>query len=155
MANQSISNDFLRKHSMFGGFTDSELNIIQPLLETLEFEQNSKVLIQGEPNSRVYLIVSGMVKVTKHHLHHQNEEREITRLQAGDSFGEMELIDIQNCAATITCLSDVKTVSMSNYSLYKLSKIDIHIYAMLIMNLARDISRRLRATDSMLALVSK
>ena len=67
----------------------------------------------------------------------------------------MEVIDIQTCAASITCLSDVKTVSMSNYSLYKLSKIDIHIYAMLIMNLARDISRRLRATDSMLALVSK
>lgn len=76
-------------------------------------------------------------------------------MHAGDSFGEMELIDIQPCAASAICLTDATIITLSNKDLYTLSTTHLKTYTMLILNLARDISRRLRSTDTLLALISK
>ncbi len=140
---------------MFGGLTNKELEVVKPLLEKKSFAPKEKILIEGTPNNRVYFIVSGEVAILKHPMGKEELEYQIATLEEGDSFGEMELIDIQNCAATVECLSDVTTISLSNFHLYELSQIDLHLYTMLIMNLARDISRRLRSTNNLLAMVSK
>jgi CRP-like cAMP-binding protein len=72
----------------------------------------------------------------------------IADLQVGDTFGEMELIDVQPCVATVTALSDVSVLTLSNVDLYALRKRDLKAFTLMMMNLARDISRRLRAMDS-------
>jgi CRP-like cAMP-binding protein len=50
-------------------------------------------------------------------------------------------------AATIKALSDVTVMSLSNKSLREVYKIDIKTFSLVIMNLARDLSRRLRHMD--------
>lgn len=155
MSECSISNEFLCKHSMFGGLSDDELNIIRPSLDEHIYPKGTMILTQGEPNNTVYFIVSGDVAIQKHPEEGEQEERDITTLHAGDSFGEMELIDIQPCAASATCLTEVKAITLTNRDLYLLSKTQLHVYTMIIMNLARDISRRLRSTDKLLAMVTK
>ncbi|MFW5690077.1 MAG: cyclic nucleotide-binding domain-containing protein, partial [Spirochaetota bacterium] len=77
-------------------------------------------------------------------------ERQLTIMHTGDTFGEMELIDIQPCAASVRAVEPTDTLSLSNRDLYKVSKIDMKTYALLVMNLAREISRRLRRADEML-----
>ncbi len=151
----TVSNAFLCKHSMFGGLSEDELEIIRPFLNDSSYPAGTVILHQGEPNNTVYFIVSGDIAIQKHPDDAENGEREITTLHAGDSFGEMELIDIQSCAASVVCLTDVQAISLSNRDLYKLSQTHLKIYTMIIMNLARDISRRLRKTDNLLALVTK
>ena len=140
---------------MFGGLTDDELNLIRPSLDERVFPKGTAILHQGEPNNTVYFIVEGDVAIQKHPEEGSSEERDITTLHAGDSFGEMELIDIQVCAASAVCLTDVRVITLSNRDLYLLSKTHLHLYTMIIMNLARDISRRLRSTDRLLAMVTK
>lgn len=73
-------------------------------------------------------------------------------MQAGDTFGEMELIDIQPCAATVRADKKTSVVTFTNADLYTLSKWNLKTYAMIIMNLAREISRRLRAANEALSL---
>jgi len=75
------------------------------------------------------------------------EDRELARLTKGDSFGEMELIDIQPCAASVIALTDTEVITFTNYDLYKLSKEHPKTHTMIVMNLAREMSRRLRKMD--------
>ena len=140
---------------MFGGLGEAELNLVRPLLDEIDYPAGSRILVQGEPNNTVFFILSGEVSIRKHPEETDGIEREITRLHEGDSFGEMELIDIQPCAASVVCMSAVRVICLSNRNLYQLSKSNLMIYTMIIMNLARDISRRLRSTDNLLAMVSK
>lgn len=155
MSECTIDNDFLCKHSMFGGLTDEQLMLIHGFLDESTYPKGTYILKQGENNNTVYFIVDGEVSIQKHPLGKDAQDRVITTLHAGDSFGEMELIDIQSCAASVVCLTDTTIISLSNHSLYKLSSISLKTYTMLILNLARDISRRLRSTDNLLALISK
>lgn len=155
MSECTVSNEFLCKHSMFGGLSDGELDVIRPVLDEKVYPQGTAILHQGEPNNTVFFIVEGDVAIQKHPEEGEHDERDITTLHAGDSFGEMELIDIQPCAASALALSEVRVITLSNRDLYLLSKTHLHLYTMIIMNLARDISRRLRSTDKLLAMVTK
>ncbi|HCO48363.1 MAG TPA: cyclic nucleotide-binding protein, partial [Spirochaetaceae bacterium] len=51
--------------------------------------------------------------------------------------------------ATITALEPLEVVTISNRALYEISKIDTKAFALMVMNLARDLSRRLRRMDEM------
>ncbi len=138
---------------MFGGLTDEELEVIHSLLDEKQYAKGTFILKQGEPNNSVYFILKGVVSIRKHCPDALKQEREITQLHIGDSFGEMELIDIQNCAASVLCLENTTVTTLSNKDLHALSKSHLMTYTMIILNLAREISRRLRATDNLLALV--
>lgn len=140
---------------MFGGLSDEELLVVHDYLDENIYTKGTCILKQGEPNNTVYFIAEGEISIRKHPLDAEDWERIITTLHAGDSFGEMELIDIQPCAASVICLTDAKIITLSNKDLYHLATHNLKIYTMLILNLARDISRRLRSTDEMLALISK
>ena len=151
----TLRNDFFKKHSMFGGLTDAELEIIRPSLDERHFPKGTCILAQGEPNNTVYFIVEGEISIQKHPGENDGPVRQIAVLHAGDSFGEMELIDIQPCAASVVCLTDAIVIALTNFDLYLLSKEHLQTYTMIIMNLARDISRRLRSTDELLAMAAK
>ena len=142
---------YLKQHSLFGGISDEAFEQIRPLVKTLHFEAGDTIMNEGAVNDRIYLIVRGSVEVVKGRHHHPDQIRRITGMGEGETFGEMELIDIQPCAATVRATDDTSVLSLSNHDLYSISKQDMKTYALLIMNLAREISRRLRATDDMVA----
>jgi CRP-like cAMP-binding protein len=148
-----IANEFLSKHSMFGGLSDAELLVIKPFLEEQSFEAQETILAQGQPNNKVHFIVEGEVAIVRQSETNKKQSRIITTLKSGDSFGEMELIDVECCAATVITTAATTIISLSNRDLYKISQNNLKIYTMLILNLARDISRRLRSADEMLAMV--
>ncbi|PKL12669.1 MAG: cyclic nucleotide-binding domain-containing protein [Spirochaetae bacterium HGW-Spirochaetae-8] len=151
----TLRNDFFIKHSMFGGLTAAELEIIRPSLDERHYPKGTRILTQGEPNNTVYFIFEGEISIQKHPDEAAGPVRQIAVLHPGDSFGEMELIDIQPCAASVVCLTDSIVIALTNRDLYQLSKEHLQTYTMIIMNLARDISRRLRSTDELLALAAK
>jgi CRP-like cAMP-binding protein len=74
-------------------------------------------------------------------------ERVISTMKTGDTFGEMELIDIQPCAASAIATCPTRIFTFTNADLYRLSKEHCRTFAMIMMNLAREVSRRLRKTD--------
>jgi CRP-like cAMP-binding protein len=63
----------------------------------------------------------------------------------------MELIDIQPSEATVRAREDTITLVLTNQNLYRLEKASPKTFTMIIMNLARDISRRLRVMDAIAA----
>lgn len=153
MSEYMITNEFLSKHSMFGGLSEHQLDLVKPYLVERTYPKGTILLTQGENNNSVYFIVDGTVAVVRQSETKASQQRLITTLTSGDSFGEMELIDIQRCAASVITQTEATIVTLTNQDLYALSLVDLKTYTMLILNLARDISRRLRHADEMLALV--
>lgn len=99
----------------------------------------------------MFFIVHGNVDITKHSQENPDDERVIASLVEGDSFGEMELIDVQPCAASAVATDQTHVVTLNNRDFYLLSKSHPAVYTIMMLNLARDISRHLRRTDELLA----
>ncbi|MDC7245628.1 MAG: cyclic nucleotide-binding domain-containing protein [Sphaerochaetaceae bacterium] len=147
-----IANSFFNRYSLFGGLTDRQLDTVRPYIKERTVTEGTYILRQGEFNATVYFIVKGSVSIVKHAPENMLKIRNIVTLKEGDSFGEMELIDVQPCAASAIARKETSLVSLDNKDFYQLSKIDLPLYTMMMLNLARDISRRLRCTDNLLAM---
>ena len=104
-----------------------------------------------KPNDRLYFICEGAVSIVKRAQTPDSGSETIARLGKGDAFGEMELIDIQPCVATVLALEDVTALTLSNRALYRIYKENLKTYAMIVLNMAREISRRLRKMDAVVA----
>ena len=152
MDTESVDFDYLRRCSLFGGVTEDAFENIRPLIRRQTWCAGQVILAEGSVNDRIHFIERGAVEVVKAAPAGSGRTtRQIATLASGDTFGEMELIDIQPCAATVRAVEDTVTLTLSNHDLYRLSKVDMKTFALLIMNLAREISRRLRRTDCLLA----
>ena len=149
---ESVDFEFLKRCSLFGGLTDPAIEHIRTLMLRQRFAAGGIILSEGSVNDRIYFIEKGRVEIVKAAPPDGAPAcRHIVDMASGDVFGEMELIDIQPCEATVRAVEETVTLSLSNRDLYLVSKFDMKTYALLIMNLARDLSRRLRYTDSLLA----
>ena len=141
----------LHNHSLFGGITETQISSIRHFFIMEEFDEGQFIEREGEAGDRIYFIIEGEVEILKKITKSGNLSR-IFVFSEGDVFGEMELIDIQPCAASVRALKPTKTLTLSNKGLYQISKYDLKVFSLIIMNLARDISRRLRKADEIIAL---
>jgi CRP-like cAMP-binding protein len=137
-----IAPQALQRYSLFGGLLEEEIQKILPLLEKETYKEGDSIIVMGERNDRIRLIIEGRVEVRK-------GETLLAEFKEGDAFGEMEVLDMMTSAATIRALSGVTVMSISNKTLHRIYKDDLKTFSLFIMNLARDLSRRLRRMDDM------
>lgn len=140
----------LHSHSLFGGITEGQIEEIRTFFNEEVFNRGDFIEQEGERGDRIFFITEGEVEIIKK-LKFGKGYRQLLVLDEGETFGEMELIDVQPCAASVRALENVRTLTLTNRGLYGISKLNCKIFSILIMNLARDISRRLRKEDEMLA----
>ena len=134
----------LQKYSLFGGLLSDQIEQILPHVSEESYKAGEEIIKEGAPNDKIRFILEGRVVVEKHGI-------TLTEFGDGDTFGEMEVLDVMPSAATIRALADLKTMSVSNRALREIYRTDIHSFALIIMNLARDLSRRLRRMDDKVA----
>jgi len=130
----------LQRYSLFGGLLEDQLDKIIPLLTEETFHPDQTIFVEGVPNDRILFIIKGRVSVIK-------GSTVIYDLTEGSTFGEMEVLDVMPCAATIKAVTKVTALTISNASLREIYKNDIKAFALLLMNLARDLSHRLRVAN--------
>jgi CRP-like cAMP-binding protein len=143
-----IESQTLQRYSLFGGLLAEQIDRIRPLMEQETYQRGDTIILEGSPNDRIHFILDGKAEVLK-------ENTKLFEFGKGDAFGEMEVLDIMPSAATIRALSDTRIISISNRALREIYKDDIKTFALLIMNLARDLSRRLRNMDEKATLARK
>jgi len=134
----------LLKYSLFGGLLKEQVEAIIPLMQEEKYNPDVFIITEGNPNDKIYFIIEGQVAVSKKNV-------ELSRFGEGEAFGEMEVLDIVPAIASIKTISQVTVMSISNKSLREIYKMDVKVFALIIMNLARDVCRRLCKTDEKLA----
>jgi CRP-like cAMP-binding protein len=72
-------------------------------------------------------------------------------LGPSDCFGEMSMIDMQARSATVRALAPSRLLKITSEDMDGLYRSDLKSYTLIVLNIARDLSRRLRVTDGILA----
>ena len=133
--------------SFLGGVSDSERNEIFRLFEVGRFKKDEFVSRRGEEASHIYIIRTGRIDllITDNDVAIKKREFNI-----GDCFGEAAMLSMINNTASFRAAEDSELIVLSRRSLNQLRRKDINLFCILILNLARELARKLQYTDEML-----
>lgn len=148
MKNEADLMHWLPSIAIFGGLEEDTLKRLVGLLGEHRVEPGEEVCKQGDAGRAMFLVRHGEVVVCR-----DNEEgrrMKMIRLGPGEFFGEMTLIDIQKRSATVVAEQASLLFSLGNRDLYRLYQEDVAGYVMVLQNICRELSRRLRVTNQRL-----
>ena len=137
----------LDKIAIFGGLTEEQLYLLFKLLKKITYKENELIFKQGEPASHIYIIRSGKVKL---YVEAHNTKLEMIVFGVGDCFGESSLIGIEPHTANAIAMEDTELIVLSGKALLSLYNSHPTIYGLIILNIARETSRRLHQADNTL-----
>lgn len=110
---------------LFSTLRDDELAQVAHKIRIKQFKKNTIILHEEETNQFMYIILSGKVKVVQ--TSEEGKEIILAIHQAGDSFGEIALIDNKTAPAEVVTIKDsvVATISKNDfhYLLYTQKKV--------------------------------
>ena len=75
----------------------------------------------------------------------------VSVLGDGDWFGEMSVLDLQPRSASVRTLATCRLLIVSRADLDTLYRRDAKAYSLVVLNMARELCRRLRVADGVLA----
>ena len=134
---------------IFAGLSEAALELLSKRIEEAQVPAGTLILREGEPGNRFFLIVSGSVKVCK--AYGTREETLLAVLKPKDFFGEMCVLETLPRADTVVAAEATAYNSLPSVAFYHLYKEMADQHSILVLNIARDLSRRLRHMDEAFA----
>ena len=131
----------LSQYSLFNGLDQEQIDRVLPLMEHEVYDANTDIIVEDTYVGKIRFILDGHVAVVKGGI-------VLMELSDGAVFGEMEIVDVQPAEASVRALTSTRVMTLSVDALGEIYEKDLKTYSFIIMNLARDISRRLRRMDS-------
>ena len=144
-----VTADHLREIGLFGALSDEVLEHLARTLGTLRVQPGDVLFREGDPGREMFVVLDGEVEVMKKS--RRGREMRVALLGPSDCFGEMSLIDVQPRSATVRAVAPTRLLRVSSEDFDALYRHDLKSYTLIILNVARDLSRRLRTTDGILA----
>ncbi len=139
----------LREVGLFGALSDDFLEHLATTLTVQRVGVGETVFREGDPAREMYVVLDGEMEVLKKS--RRGRETRVAILGPNDCFGEMSIIDMQPRSATVRALGSTRLLRISTEEMDALYRHDLKSYTLIVLNLARDLSRRLRVTDGLLA----
>ncbi len=142
-----ISPQLLKKVSIFGGLNDDSLAFLLEQSNRVDVARNDFFFKEGQGANAFFILEQGRVAVIKDW---QGQQFLLSELSEGDCFGEMALIEVHARNASVLALEACRAIRLGFDSVFKLYKRDLQRSTLLQMNLAREVSRRLRDANERL-----
>ncbi len=140
---------FLRTVPIFGGLEDAELERLWSYTEVQRHDAGETILRQGDLAKEMFVLLDGEVEI---YTGDEDERaRTLGRLKRGDCFGEMAIIDIQPRSASVRAVTPVSLMVIGFDDLIRVYQFNMQTYTIIVLNIAREISRRLRRANERLA----
>jgi CRP-like cAMP-binding protein len=139
----------LRQLALFGAMADSALEHLATSLSVVEPQPGQVLFREGDSANDMFVVLAGEIEVLKKN--RRGSESRVALLGPGDWFGEMSIVDIQPRSATVQAVAPSRLLRISSLDLDGLYRHDVKAYALIVLNLARELSRRLRVADGILA----
>jgi len=141
--------DFVRGLSVFAGMSEDAVRCIGAHANRLDLAGGEIVLREGEPAKEMLVVMSGALEVVKRNK--AGVEACIATLGPGEVAGEMSLIDIQPRSAELRAQGPTAVIVLGHGDIAAVYREDQKSYTLLVLNIAREISLRLRRLDQLLA----
>lgn len=108
---RKLYEEFLSKVSILESLDKWERLTVADALETVQFEDGQKIVVQGKPGDEFYIILEGTAAVLQRRSEAE-EFVEVGRLGPSDYFGEIALLMNRPRAATVVACGPLKCVKM-------------------------------------------
>lgn len=134
--------------ALFSGLDDATLMLLARRVSVRHFGADELIFAEGDAGRAMYVVLSGSVAMSK--ALPTGGSTHVTTAEAGDWFGELCLLDVmaRPVSARTTAASELLAICPTDLSaVYRSS---MKMYALLVMNLARQLSRKLRAAETSL-----
>ncbi len=141
--------DYLRGLSVFAGLPDIIMLGIGEHARRLDATDGEVLLREGEPAKEMLIVLSGSLEVIKRN--HDGREAVIAMLSSGAIAGEMSLIDIRPRSAEVRSVGTSSVAVLGHGDIATIYREDQKSYTLLVLNIAREISLRLRRLDALVA----
>ena len=139
--------ELLQNIPIFGGMKRETLSFLLDASNRAKFEQGQFLFHQDDPADEFYVLESGRVAILKRW---EDQEFLLRRLETGDCLGEMALIDYCPRSASAAAETDCVLLRIASKTMLDLYEKDLEQFALIQMNLARELSRRLRHAGELL-----
>ena len=139
--------ELIQQMPIFGAIGAEAIQFLLEPAPVIRVRRGDFFFRENDEATCMFVLESGHVTVTKNW---QSHELFIRRLGPGDCFGEMALLDLFPRSATVRADDDCSAIELTSANLYRLFEHDVEQFALIQMNIAREMSRRLRVTDERL-----
>jgi CRP/FNR family cyclic AMP-dependent transcriptional regulator len=139
----------LQNVPIFAGLNEAALNLLWERATEIKAAAGAVLVREGEAGNRLFIVGEGLVRVCKHF--GQPDELELARLAPGNFFGEMCILETLPRSATVQAVAEATLYSLSSLAFYHLYESIPAQHSILVLNIARDVSRRLRHLDEVFA----
>ncbi len=138
--------ELLQRMPIFGAIREDTLHFLLDRVQEVHLEAGQLFFREGDRAESMYVLETGKVAVLKGWHGH---ELLLHYLQSGDCFGEMALLDLFPRSASVRAETACKAMELGCTDLYRLFERDAEQFALIQMNIGREISRRLRLVDDL------
>jgi CRP/FNR family cyclic AMP-dependent transcriptional regulator len=137
----------LREVGLFGGLNDAALETLAQAHEVVEVCPGAPVFHEGDPGREMFVVLEGEIELYRDV---RGAEAHIARASKNDWFGEMSILDVLPRSATARVVAPARLLRLTAHDLDVLYRRDPKAYTLLVLNIAREMSRRLRQADALL-----
>lgn len=142
--------ELLKQSELFAGLPEEKIQQIVSIGRERTLHLGETVIVEGEPSDELYVVQQGMVEVLVagegvHDIPGPPELTPLVQLGRGQVFGEMALVDRGARSATVRCVEDGTSLFViPREAFWTLCEADHHIGYIVMRNIARDLSFKLR-----------
>ena len=144
---QDLQSQHLQQMAIFGGVGDETIEFLLARARTVRAAAGSTFMREGDAATGLFVLLEGRVAIRRRW---NAREMLLRELGPGDCFGEMALLDLGPRSATVHALQDSSALELGTELLHQFFERDPRQFALMQMNIARELSRRLRSAFDLL-----
>ena len=139
--------ELLQRMPIFGGIRTEILQFLLALCPIVSVPANEFFFREHDQSDSMLVLEMGKVAVLKSW---RGQDYLLQSLKEGDCFGEMALMDLCPRSASVRAVEDCIAIRISAANLYQVYARDLKQFALIQMNMGREVCRRLREANNRL-----
>src|SRR5262245_27233327 len=139
--------ELLQRMPIFGGVKANILELLLGLCPIESVATNEFFFREGDQAESIFVLEAGKAAVLKSW---RGQDQLLRTLKQGDCFGEMAVMDLCPRSASVRAVEDCTAIRISAANLYQVYAQDLKQFALIQMNMGREVCRRLREANSRL-----
>lgn len=137
----------MQNMAIFGAVSPEALRYIIDHAKSRHFSARQRLFSEGDLSNTMYVLIHGRVAIYRDW---GGQPFKLREMQGGESIGEMSLLACSTRSASAVALDDSHAIEISNNLLADLYLQYPEQYTIFIMNMAREVCRRLVSADNRL-----
>ena len=138
----------LQNLPLFGGINSATIEMILGLSSLVRKKKGEYFFREGEAGASAFVMQKGSASIIKSF---EQSEYLIRHISEGDCFGEMAIIDCLPRSASVKADVDADAIEITASALLDVYQRDLEQFTLIQMNMAREVSRRLREVSDRLS----